>query len=674
MNKNTSWEIEGEPDPDAGYRVGVTDLKPVRTPPVMDKGHDSLERRDTHWVGRYQLTIQDMIRIHLSEILTVSFCILAGLSLSYLFYRSVPREYKVIGTFLVNDLPFVQTQRSSDPEMERTLLQSLILSIANADMRSAVAKQLGVPINRIAFIGIDPPVKNGEGTLPGANVEVSAVKNSRLGSISADSTSPTFAVNVVNAILDQLRLYNLVGGQIKAAESTAAFSKSQADGLLAQISEVTAQRIKLERENAELDNYLKHGLPLASYPTFAQDATLGNLKTQLFLVESEYKALAATVTRGQRIDAKASELKSLRLQLAEYSEKLASSLRYDYNIRKAQEQDLLANKLSLAERYNQSQQDATRLSQTFGNPAEMEKRTSEIRSKGEVGDANMIVVVDRARPPLKPSHPVMLLHLMVGGFLGSVMGLLLAGSRLFFDSGIVLPAQIETRLSIPCLAILPRRKTPFLSASAVQRNGAGSLYWLRLSELCNRLLSGTQSQQCRIIGFASVDSGKRSMGYVADLAGMMADGGKRTLLIDLHPDGSETANALRIDLRKNSLQMLLSGIPLSEILSYSSNRNLALFTMERSCKNLSGEIHRRPITIDWENLLTAWDCIFIDAPCFVANQSLHQFLPPHAPLVLTAKYERTRMSAMIRSISTARANRYRIAGAVITAAPGKHAT
>ena len=153
---------------------------------------------------------------------------------------------------------------------------------------------------------------------------------------------------------------------------------------------------------------------------------------------------------------------------------------------------------------------------------------------------------------------------------------------------------------------------------------------------------------------------------------MMAESGKRTLLIDLHSDDPLIAKALGVDLKKNSMQMLLSGVPFSETLSYASNRNLALFLKAGSSGNLAGGIIHRPITIDWENLLSAWDCIFIDAPCFIADKALGQFLPAHAPLVLCAEYQHTKMSALVRAVSSARANKWRVEGAVITGAPRKH--
>jgi hypothetical protein len=37
-----------------------------------------------------------------------------------------------------------------------------------------------------------------------------------MGSISAESQDPEFAAKVVNAILDELQFYNIVGGKLKA--------------------------------------------------------------------------------------------------------------------------------------------------------------------------------------------------------------------------------------------------------------------------------------------------------------------------------------------------------------------------------------------------------------------------------------------------------------------------
>ena len=269
---------------------------------------------------------RELVGIFFVTSLIVAVCLAVGMLVSWNLFLTAPRAYLATGTFVVDELPFIQTLQQSDAETDRQLVQTVILSIANRDMRSAVESRLGLPAGRISLAGIDRPLKL-TAREPEANVEVTSVKNSRMGSISAYSQNPEFAAKVVNTILDELQLYNLVGGKLKALQISSRFLKSKADSMLQQLVDVSAQRTKLEGQIAELENYVKQQLPLYSFPAFAEDATLNNLRTQLILVESEYQALAATSTRGQRLEGKTRELEALRSQLARQAENLAEALR-----------------------------------------------------------------------------------------------------------------------------------------------------------------------------------------------------------------------------------------------------------------------------------------------------------------------------------------------------------
>ena len=371
------------------------------------------------------LPFREVIRMYFTSFLLALVCVVGSVILSWFAYLGATRVYEAAGTFLVDELPFVQTLKQTDSETDRQLVQTLILSIANRDMRMAIEKRLDLPPGRISFAGLDRAIKL-KGREPEANVQVSLVKNSRMGAISADSQNPDFAAKVVNAMLDELGLYNIVGGKLKAIQTSVGFAKAQADSMLQQLADVSAQSIKLGRELAEMENYLKQKLPLSSYPAFAQDSTLNNLKTQLILVESEYKYLASTSTRGQRLDGKAAELGTLRAQLNSQASNLAEALRAEYAIRSTQEQDLQANKLKAAQKLDDYSQESTRLAQSFGDPALMRELASENSKNGESGTANMVVIVNHASPPSRPLRPQLVIYLLLGGIFGGALGLGLA--------------------------------------------------------------------------------------------------------------------------------------------------------------------------------------------------------------------------------------------------------
>lgn len=603
---------------------------------------------------------RELVRILFSTVLIVAVFLVIGLFVAWKMFESAPRAYAATGTFVVDELPFVQTLQQPDAETDRQLVQTVILSIANRDMRAAVEARLGLPAGRISFPGIDRPLKL-QGREPEANVEVTSVKNSRMGSISADSQSADFAARVVNAMLEELQLYNVVGGRLKAMQTTSKFLKSKSDSLLQQLVDVSAQRAKLEGQRTEMENYLKQELPLYAFPAFSQDATMNNLRTQLILVESEYKALAATSTRGQRLEGKAEELKTLRGQLAKQAGNLAEALRADYTIRLAQEQNLQADQRSVVLRLEELSRESTRLAQSFGDPTLMRKLAAEKQDAG-VGPANMIVPVDLAYPPVRPSRPKLVFYLLLGGALGGLVGLGLAAINVILDTSVKSAEQIETQLGLPCLAVLQNR--PPLGRRADSDNLDHSP---GLGFLSSHLLSLSQTGNARVVGFSPVSSRQRSSALVADLAVLLARSGKRTLVVDLHFDDPRIAGLMGVDVKGGIEKWLQSSAPLGEFSALSSIAGLAVLSAGRRNPGLADQLSRRPLAAEWA--AADWDFVLIDAPCLLTDWSLNLSLPAGSPLILTADFRRTKIDMLRQAFSHARGPRWEVEGVVLTNAP-----
>lgn len=643
---------------------------------VSEDQHRTPEgRRKTNWVGSYDIGTAEKMRIHAATLRTIGVAVFLGAVLSFIAYLFTTPGYRATGTILVDELPFVQTEKPGDAETERQLVQTLILSIANREMKLAVEKKLNLAPGRIAFAGLDRRLPT-KGVEPRANVQAAPIRSSRLGSITADSQNPVFAADVVNAILDQLNLYNKVGGSLKAIQTSAILSKSQADNIVLQLADVSAQRIKLEQENEQLQKYLKQGLPLENYPVFAQDATLGNLKTQLFLVESEYKALASTSTRGSRLDGKASELKSLRGQLKSYANKLAESLRSEYTIRLSQEKDLQQSKQKAAEKIDACSQEAAHIAQSFGNPEEMRiiARESEARSVKD-GDANMIVVVNRASPPVKPYTPLLIVYLFLGTAIGGSIGFGYAFMTSLYDNALVSASQIETRLGIPCLAVLPlpskkaRNRSETMDASEEE-------FTSDMEPLLDRLLSLIDQNEFSVLGWSPVNSKQRSSRMIARLARLLAIEGRNVVVIDLHFHDPQIALTLGVTITRGLEQWFYSDEHISSALNpvkLSSSGKLAVIAPTAADGKLVKEIGRRHMASLVGKLSGDWDCVLIDAPCLIDVHLLEMVVPLYSNLIFTAEYKRTRMSELTQACSAGRSRELRVKGVVITDAPRYYA-
>jgi len=613
------------------------------------------------------VSTRELLRIVFTSLVITGLFLTLGLAVAWRLYSEAPRAYQATGTFVVDELPFVQTLKQPDAETDRQLVQTLILSIANRDMRNAVAARLGVDEKRIAFGGIDRALTL-QGTEPQANVEVTSVRNTRMGSISADSQDPEFAAAVVNAIIDELQLYNIIGGRIQAIQANARFIKAKAESMLQQLVDVSSQRIKLEKEKAEMDNFLKQKMPLSAFPSFSRDATMNNLKTQLILVESEYKFLAATATRGARLEGKAAELQTLQSQLASLANQLAEGLRAEFAIRLTQEQNLQADQKETDQKLDTLSQESTRLAQSFGDPSKMRALAAEKNPEGPAGPANMIVVVDRASPPARPFRPKLVFYILLGGALGGMVGLGLSAVRVMLNNSLSSPTQIETILGIPCLAVLSK------SRPLARSRGPGHIqvqtdYPAGLGFLRSHLVAPATKQEFRVVGFSPPSRRQRSTSLVTDLAVLLAQAEKRTLVVDLHFEDPQVAKFLGVEVRGGIEKWLLSDDPVAGYISPSPLLELGVLSAARPDENLADLVSRRPLAAEWLALSGDWDFVLIDAPCILSDWSLTLSLPAGAPLIFTVDYRRTKIEQLAQSISHARGPRWKIDGAVMTRAP-----
>ena len=326
------------------------------------------------------------------------------------------------------------------------------MSILSHDMRADVARQLGVLPKQIAFANLDLPLKL-VGRVRQANIRVDSTDKSRMGEIIATSQSPEFAAAVANAILDNLQLFNRVGGRLKNLRLDMDLAKARLDGIVKELVDLSSKRSKLEEENAELDDRVRRGQSLRALPSFAQDATLNNLKTQLILVESQYSGLASTATRGSRLDAKRAEVKNLTEQVEDYVQRLARALRSAYAIARTQQESVETDIKDSKAKLDRMAEESARLAQTLSSPAAMRAIAAEADAAPQGPMANVIVPIDRAAPKIKPTRPKLWLNLLLGGVFGAGLGTGVVSLRVLLDTRLRSARQIEERTGQRCLAL-----------------------------------------------------------------------------------------------------------------------------------------------------------------------------------------------------------------------------
>ncbi len=616
------------------------------------------------------LGVRHALEFLLRNVLLIFLGLAAGIGLGLVIQKITPTAFQSKGKFVVDELPFSKQGDSAgtDAETERQLVQTLILSIASRDMQAAVAERLGIEKERLAFDEIDPPLKLTKAA-PQANIELTATKESRIGVVNATSQSSEFAAQVVNAILDQLKLYNQIGGQLKQLRLDLNLARSKADSILAQYLAASEKRITLEQQAAEFFEYKKRNLPVESFTAFSTDPTLNNLKTQLILVKSEYDRIAATVTAGGALAGKRSEVQGLERQITQHALALSGALVSELEIVRTRENDLQRELAKTQTQIQQMNDASARLTQSYGDPVAMRKIIQDSPGSAQAV-SNVVVIIDRASPTKKPIRPKLTLNLALGILVGGVLGFGAAAIRTLLDNRLRTPELIEQRTGQACLAMLPP-----LRSGRINRRGSARLSTpLGLSFLRSHFLRTAMDAEGRhVIGFTPSRKGGDVARLVADLAVLLANAEQRTLVIDLDRKSPRIAAMLGVAKTDGLNEWLDSGEPLRACVGGTTIRELAVLGFGRITAELDDQLAGRPLAKELAALQEDWDFILIASPSIRFDWTLMLALPSGSPVVIAADYRKSTVPDLEATVQRARGSHWSVEGVVLQNCPRRAA-
>ncbi|HVE15527.1 MAG TPA: hypothetical protein VNB29_02265 [Chthoniobacterales bacterium] len=616
------------------------------------------------------LGLPDIVRVIRDHSLLLVACLLLGIACGLFAQKTISKKYESSARFIVNEIPYAGLDAKMTPDAEQPLVQTLIMSVLSRDLKASIADKLKVSSKQISFANIDLPLKL-TSAAPEANVRVDSTDKSRLGEIITTSQSPDFAADVANAILDNLQLFNIVGGRLNNLLLAESIAKSKLDDTVKQLVTVSSQRGKLEQENAELDAHIKKGLALRDFPVFSEDGTLNNLKTQLILVESEYAGIAASATRGSRLESKRAEFEKLKGQLDSHVAALAEALRSSYSIARTQQENLEAEVKTEKDKLDQMSEDAAHLSRALNDPAAMQEIASQAGNSSPAAIANVIITVDRATPRMKPVQPKMWLNMLFGVAFGLGLGGGLVTLRVLLDTRLRSARDVEHRTGQPCLALLPPLDPIKRTADGFDRPRSPiGLGYLR-SHLIRAFLD---SQERQIIGFTPTRRVASSSITVATLGIMLAQAGHRTLIIDLERKRPKVASALGAKNGDGLSRWLASTAPLEDFIEPSALENLGVLAFGKAAKELDNLLGRRPISMELPALSEHWNFILIVSSAIRFDWTMMLTLPQCCRLVLTADYRNARTQDIVSTGQRARTSSWNIEGVVLQNCPKRLAS
>ena len=289
------------------------------------------------------------------------------------------------------------------------------------------------------------------------------------------------------------------------------------------------------------------------------------------------------------------------------------------------------------------------------------QRFKELNAAAGISTSN-ISVIDLADPPLSPSSPNLMLNLAIGLLLGSALAALVVLVRDQFDDSIRVPEDIEHKLHLPLLGVIPRSSNDMGEEIADPKSQVAEAY----SSLGGSLLysTGQGLPPVMLVTSAQTTEGKSTTCYA--IASNFARIGRRVLLIDADLRRPSPHRRIGTDNKTGLTTLLTSSEPAESVILGMAQPGLSVIT--------SGPIPPSPTELIASNRMQAlidelagkFDIVIIDSPPVLGLADAPLMAPLADGVVMVIEADRGRRGTLKASLRRLRAMRPVILGAVLT--------
>ncbi len=289
------------------------------------------------------------------------------------------------------------------------------------------------------------------------------------------------------------------------------------------------------------------------------------------------------------------------------------------------------------------------------------QRFKELNAASGISTSN-ISIIDLADPPLSPSSPNLMHNLAIGLLLGTALAALVVLVRDHFDDSIRVPEDIEHKLHLPLLGVIPRSGEDMGEEIADPKSPVAEAY----SSLGGSLLYSTSQglPPVMLVTSAQPTEGKSTTCFA--IASNFARIGRRVLLIDADLRRPSLHQRIGSDNKTGMTTLLTSSDPAESVIIAMVQPGLSVIT--------SGPIPPSPSELIASNRMQAlidelagkFDIVIIDSPPVLGLADAPLMAPLADGVIMVIEADRGRRGALKASLRRLRAMRPVILGAVLT--------
>jgi len=243
-----------------------------------------------------------------------------------------------------------------------------------------------------------------------------------------------------------------------------------------------------------------------------------------------------------------------------------------------------------------------RLRDTVENKIKIEEIDKDIKR------STAVTVWDRAEPAIKAAYPKLALNVVLGAFVGLVLGVGLAFFIEYLDTSVKTIDDVERALAAPVLAVIPQ------NVGVLMEEGMDSPHAEAYRVLRTNVLFTRKDEQANAITVVSGGAGEGKSTTVLNLATMFAQNGNRVLLVDSDLRRPSLHKRLGLSNSLGLTNYLLGQNKLEEVIQTTSQANLNFLPSGRLPSSALGILNSPQMKDFIKEVKSRFDFVFFDAP------------------------------------------------------------
>jgi capsular exopolysaccharide synthesis family protein len=294
-------------------------------------------------------------------------------------------------------------------------------------------------------------------------------------------------------------------------------------------------------------------------------------------------------------------------------------------------------------------------------------REAELMKTRQDVEARILSAADMPTAPKFPKRPVFLL---LGAAVGVMGGIVIAGTRLLFETRFVTAAWTEDTLGLPILGLLPivRRRE---MAGIGRRSGIQEYLRLkplsRFAESLRSLRAGLRNSTSiapRIIHVTSSVPGEGKSTVAAALATSAALAGLRTVLVDLDIRNSSVSNLFNLQETKGVVDVIKGNTMIGTALQTFDELPLTVMAVGSSSRLSPDMIGSPRFGAMIQKLANDFDLVILDSPPILAVSDSVLIANAADATLFIVQWRTTPKDIVRQGIKVLRANGATLAGVV----------